>query len=390
MKHLLLTAALLLAAPALAHDTGHGDAGRYRLFVADAEAGRVTVTDLGQGEVAAFDLPAPTRLYLGPDGRHVWALSREAGAVRVIDSGRLTEDHGDHAAVVLHAPALTEAALSGEVPVHFNTGGDRVAIFWDGTGTATLHDVEGRATLARLETGQPHHGVAVPVGEATILTVAPEGEGLPDALALVDAAGAEALRIGCLNLHGEGKAGPFVAFGCEDGLAIFDTAASPPAARFVPYPADAPQGGMIRQLLSPAATLALVGNFGPDHLVVLDPTAEDGDFRFTPLPAPRMAFALTETGEVGFAILADGRLVRFSALTGAILAEAPGVTAAYAMDRGVIRPMMAVAGDRVAVSDPAQGSVVLVDAEDLAVIERIAIGGVPQSLVLLAAEAHHD
>lgn len=125
-------------------------------------------------------------------------------------------------------------------------------------------------------------------------------------------------------------------------MAIFDTAAIPPAARFVPYPADAPQGGMIRQLLSPAATLALVGNFGPDHLVVLDPTAGDGDFRFTALPAPRMAFALTETGEVGFAILADGRLLRFSALTGAIVAEAPGVTEAYTMDRGVIRPMIAV------------------------------------------------
>ncbi|NAZ38278.1 hypothetical protein [Rubellimicrobium sp. CFH 75288] len=327
---------------------------------------------------AAFDLPSPARLHLGPDGRHVWALSRAAGAVRLIDTGRVTEDHGDHEAVVLHSPALTDAALSGEVPVHFNTGGGRAAIFWDGTGTATLHDAEGRATLAVLETGKPHHGVAVPVGAGTILTVAPEGEGLPDALALVDAEGAEVLRIDCLNLHGEGKAGPFIAFGCEDGVAIFDTAAIPPAARFVPYPADAPQGGMIRQLLSPRATLALVGNFGPDHLVVLDPTAGDGDFRFTALPAPRMAFALTGTGEVGFAILADGRLLRFSALTGAILAEAPEVTAAYAMDRSVIRPMIAVAGDRVAISDPARGAVVLVDAGDLAVIECIAIGGAPR------------
>ncbi|MFN3938129.1 MAG: hypothetical protein ACK4KW_11185, partial [Gemmobacter sp.] len=169
MKRLLPTIALLLAAPALAHDSGHGEGDRYRLIVADAEAGRVTVADAGEGVHAAFDLPSPARLYLGPDGRHVWALSRAAGEVRLIDTGLRTEDHGDHAAVVLHAAALIDAAFAGEVPVHFNMGGDRVAIFWDGTGTATLHDAQGRATLARLETGKPHHGVAVPVGEMTIL-----------------------------------------------------------------------------------------------------------------------------------------------------------------------------------------------------------------------------
>lgn len=177
--HLLPTVALLLAAPALAHDTGHGEGDRYRLIVADAEAGRVTVADPGEGVRAAFDLPSPARLHLGPDGRHVWALSRAVGAVRLIDTGRVTEDHGDHSAIVLYTPALTDAALSGEVPVHFNTGGGRVAIVWDGTGTATLHDAERRATLAVLETGKPHHGVAMPVGAGTILTVAPEGEGLP-------------------------------------------------------------------------------------------------------------------------------------------------------------------------------------------------------------------
>ena len=400
MKHLLLTTTLVFAAPALAHGQGHShghghghdhdDAARYRLIVADADAPRVIVSDVGEGQTAAFDLASPARLYLGPDGRHVWAVSRAAGQVRLIDSGRAIEDHGDHSAVVLHTPSVTDSAFAGEAPVHFNFGPGRVAIFWDGTGTATLHDATGRETLATHETGRPHHGVAVPVGDMTIVTVAPDGEGLPDALALMDAAGAEVLRIDCLNLHGEGKAGNFIAFGCEDGVAIFDTSANPPTARFIAYPADAPQGGMIRQLLSPAGTLALVGNFGAEHIVIFDPMAEDGDFVFTPLPAARMAFALTDTGEIGFAILADGRLVRFSALTGRVLAEAPGVTAAYSMERGVIRPMMAVAGDLVAISDPAAGSVALVDGDDLAVIERVPVGGTPQSLVLMAAEADDD
>ena len=102
-----------------------------------------------------------------------------------------------------------------------------------------------------------------------------------------------------------------------------------------------------------------------------------------------MAFALDDAGNVGFAMLADGRMVRFSALTGQILGEAPGVTDAYAMERGIVRPMMAVAGDRVAVSDPATGQVVMLDAETLEIVDRIDVGGQPRSLLLLAAEADH-
>ena len=60
------------------------------------------------------------------------------------------------------------------------------------------------------------------------------------------------------------------------------------------------------------------------------------------------------------------------------------------MERGVVRPMIAVAGDRVAVSDPAAGQVVLVDAETLEVIDRLDIGGQPRSLLLLAAEVEHE
>jgi hypothetical protein len=56
---------------------------------------------------------------------------------------------------------------------------------------------------------------------------------------------------------------------------------------------------MIRQLPSPAGTLALVGNLGPEPVVILDPMSEDGDVVFTPLPAAQMTFARTDTGEIG-------------------------------------------------------------------------------------------
>ena len=82
--------------------------------------------------------------------------------------------------------------------------------------------------------------------------------------------------------------------------------------------------------------------------------------------------------------------MRFSALTGQMLGEMAGVTEAYSMERGVVRPMMAVAGDRVAVSDPASGQVVMLDAETLEVVDRLDVGGQPRPILLLAAEAEHD
>lgn len=391
MKRILaLTTALVIAGPAIADDEH-----RYRLLVADAEAPQVHVADIGVDATPfAFDLASPARLYLGPDGRHAWAVQRNAGRVQLIDTGLIEEDHGDHSAMILADPALLPVTASGERPVHFNMGGDRVAIFWDGTGVATLHDASVAAggdlsALQSIETGKPHHGVAVPIGDLTIATVAPEGEGLPDALAVMGPDGEELSRINCLNLHGEGKAAGYVAFGCEDGVAVFDTSVTPAQGRFVAYPDDAPDG-MVRTLLSPRDTLALVGNFGATYLTVFDPSSETGDFVFSELPAPRMAFALDEAGNVGFAMLADGRMVRFSALTGQMLGEASDVTEAYAMERGVVRPMMAVAGDRIAVSDPAAGQVVLLDAESLEVVDRLDVGGQPRPILLLAAEAEHD
>ena len=392
MKQVLtLAAALATAAPAIAQDHDL----RYRLIVADSETPQIHVVDAGDGgDPATVDVASPARLHLGPDDRHAWAVSYDAGQVQLLDTGVVEEDHGDHSAVILQPPALLPGTATGERPVHVNMDAARVAVFWDGAGAATLHDAAAAAEgdlapVKTIESAAPHHGVAVPVGEYTIATRAPEGEGLPDELAVLGPDGAALSRVDCLNLHGEGKAGGYVAVGCADGVAIFDTSITPPEGRFVAYPEEVPADGMIRHLLGPRDATALIGNWDATHMVIFDPSSETGDFAFAEFPAARMAWALDETGMEGFAMLADGRLVRFSALTGRILGEAAGVTDAYSMERGVTRPKMAVAGQRVAVSDPAAGEVVMVDAGTLETVARRDLGGAPQSLLLMTAEAAH-
>ena len=390
MKRLtpLLTAAgLALAAPASAHESQV-----WRLIVADAEDGAVAVHDLGAGEALRVSLPAPARLHAWREGTRVWLVQRETGAVSLLDTGLEIEDHGDHIAAEFGAPALLPGTFSGERPVHVNMWGDTVAVFFDGTGEAAVVSARamaaGEADPRMVATGAPHHGVAAPVpGGGLILSVPTEGEGLPDALRLVDAEGAEIARVSCPDMHGEGRAAGLVAFGCTDGIAVFDPAAG--TARHISAPEGLPEGA-VRTMLSPRDTAALVGSWGREGAVILDPQSEDGHFAHLSLPAPRMAWALDEAGFTGFAILSDGRLVRFDALTGAITAEAEGVTGPYSMERGVTRPTVAVAGGRVAVSDPAAGVVAILDAGDLSGIDRLPVGGTPHGVVLISAETAHD
>jgi len=384
----LTTAALLaVALPAAAHETQ-----AWRLIVADAEEGAVAVHDLGEGEALSVSLPAPARLHAGQDGTRVWMVQRDPGTVALLDTGLEIEDHGDHMAAAFGAPALLPGTFSGERPAHVNMLGDTVAVFFDDTGEAAIVSARamaaGEAAPRLVATNAPHHGIAAPVpGGGLILSVPTEGESLPDALRLVDAGGAEVATVACPGMHGEGRAAGLVAFGCTDGIAVFDPEAG--TARHIPAPEGLPEGA-VRTMLSPRDTAGLVGSWGSEGFVILDPQSEDGHFAHVSLPAPRMAWALDEAGFTGFAILSDGRLVRFDALTGEITAETEGVTGPYSMERGVVRPMVAVAGGRVGVSDPAAGVVALLNAGDLSGIDRLPVGGTPQGVVLLSAETAHD
>jgi hypothetical protein len=357
----------------------------YRAVVADAGSPLLRVVDLETGKVlASAELASPARLTAGEGRRMVFAAQGAAGEVRPVDTGIAFEDHGDHADITVKAPRILAPALKGAKPSHINHGGGMVAVFFDGDGAASL--IPEKAFIAgdlgraeRVATGTGHHGVAKPIGRALAISVPKEGENLPVAIALKQG-DAPPQSIDCPRLHGEGQSGRFTGFGCADGVAMFEETASGVVGRKLAYPASLPTGRMVRNLAGASGYSMLVGDFGADGMVVIDPGKADG-FSFLPLPARRIHFALdSRAGDKLFVLVEDGRLIKINPLTGATVAER-AVTGRYSMEAGVVRPRMSSVGDVVVVSNPAAAEIVVLDAETLAERRRIALAGAPFDVI---------
>jgi DNA-binding beta-propeller fold protein YncE len=365
----------------------------HRTLVADAQNGTVTVFETDSGQVLArYTLAGPARLHHSPSGRHALAVMGAAGQVRVVDTGVAVDDHGDHSDVAVSAPALLDVQLAGPKPSHVNSGDGRVVVFFDGDGTS--HAIP-EAALAKgdlgqtsvIRTGTGHHGVAKPLAGMIAVSVPQAGETLPVAIAIAAPDGALSQNVPCPRLHGEGRSARFTAFGCADGIAVYEEGKAGVTARHLPYPASLPAGRMVRNLRGAGGFALLVGDFGPDGMVAIDPTRADG-FTFLPLPARRMAFDLDAGGSDRlFVLLEDGQLLVINALTGATERQA-AVTGRYSMEQGVIRPRMVVRAGRVLVTDPARGEVVVLDAATLAERRRLAVGGTPGDVLAVGATGH--
>jgi hypothetical protein len=272
----------------------------------------------------------------------------------------------------------------GPRPSHVNRGEGRLAVFFDGEGRATLAGA-GLAQPISLATARPHHGVAVPLpGGFTAISVAGATDGAPPiGLAVLDAAGTERARAEtCPRLHGEGRTGATLGFGCADGVLLLDQRSL--AFRHLPSP---PEAGprMVRNLAGGADFRLLFGDFGPDAMVVIDP--DSGAFRQVDLPARRLHFAMDPAAAAqGFVLTEDGTLHRVNTLLARIEASAPAVRR-YSLEGGaaVPRPRLAVAGGRVLVSDPAAGRLLVMDAATLAPQRSLALGGAPFDVLAIAA-----
>ncbi|HWV22245.1 MAG TPA: zinc metallochaperone AztD [Devosia sp.] len=383
---LIFTSLLLataLTAPVLADEVT-----AWRLFVGDHAEGKVTALDAASGEtLGTFALKSPASLVASASGDAVFAVQGAGGQVSAIRSGIAIDDHGDHGDIALSEPALVDAVIEGEKPAHFVEHGGKVALFFDGSGRVDLFSPrqwteEGKVTVSQLDSGTPHHGLAVPWGDFTLVSTAnAEDEKKPRiGLNVIDAAGDLVGEThACPDLHGEAASGNLLIVGCGDGVLVVSGSGEPQVKK-LDY-AGLPEG-KTTTLIGGQGMQYFLGNYGADKVVIIDP-AEAAPYRLVDLPTRRVHF-VADPARPKFAYIftEDGFLRQLDVVRGELV-QALKVTEPYSMDGdwSLPRPRIAVAGDRVAVTDPLKGVVHLVDVADFALAGDIPVEGAPYNIV---------
>ncbi|WP_449396677.1 zinc metallochaperone AztD [Devosia riboflavina] len=385
MRHIFtsLLLATALTAPALADDVI-----AWRLFVGDHAEGRVTALDALNGEtLGSFALKSPASLVTSQSGEAVFAVQGAGNQVSAIRSGIAIDDHGDHGDIEVSEPTLVEAVITGEKPAHFVEHDGKVALFFDGSGKVDLFSPhewadEGKVTATQLDSGTPHHGLAVPWGDFTLVSTAnAEDEKKPRiGLNVLDASGNLVGEThACPDLHGEAASGNLLIIGCGDGVLIVSGSGEPQVTK-LDY-SGLPEG-KTTTLIGGQGIQYFLGNYGADKVVIIDP-AEAAPYRLVELPTRRVHF-VTDSVRPKFAYIftEDGFLRQLDVVSGELV-QSVKVTEPYSMDGewSLPRPRIAVAGDQVAVTDPLKGVVHLVDVADFALAGEIAVEGAPYNIV---------
>lgn len=377
-----------LAATALTTPAFADDISAWRLFIADHAEPSVTALDLATGDtLATFPLASPAVLYTTHSGTAVYAVQGAGNQVSAIASGIHIHDHGDHGDIDITDPTLIEAAIAGEKPVHFVEHGGKIALFFDAEGkTRIVSETDwlagGDLAPTEFDSGAPHHGVAVPWGDYTIVSVPNPADptALPIGVNVLDASGAVVGDLhACPDLHGEASSGNMLAIACAEGLLIV-TGSGVPEITLLPY-AGLPEGKSTT-LLGGVGLQYFLGNYGADKLVTIDPSAEN-PFRLIDLPTRRVHFAADPVRpKFAYVFTEDGQLRQLDVLKGEIV-QSVTITEPYSMDGewSLPRPRIAVAGDVVAVTDPNQSQVHLIDIATFTETGTIPVAGAPYNIV---------
>lgn len=381
---LLAAAGGLFVVPAFADP-----AAPWRIAVADHEDPVVRLIDVADGrEVGRFATQAPAVLRLGTSGTVVYAIQGEAGLVQAIDSGIAFEDHGDHHDLAVAPPRLLDARLQGAKPSHFVTGQGQIAVFFDGEGrTARVREADflaGKETPRWFDTSAPHHGVAAPAGDHTLVSVPNAGDAsaLPDHIRVLDSEGrAVGQDYACPGLHGEAVSVSLKAIACRTGLLLVTITSSGPVIEHLPYDPALPEG-KATTLAGGTSLHYFLGNYGPSAVVLIEPGA-DPAYRLIELPSRRVTFGIDPLrSENAYVVTEDGRLHRLDVIAGTIAASA-GLTRPYSMDGhwNDPRPRLAFAGDDLLLTDPLAGVVRVIDPVSLTERRVIPIDGKPYTIV---------
>ena len=394
-----LTLALAFSGPAaLADEAGLA---AWRLFVADHTAPTVRVIDALDGDLLdSFTLAGPARLHRTSSGETVFAVQGAAGRVDAIATGIAFHEHGDHADIDVDDAGLLHLHIEGARPAHLAERQGIVAQWFDGEDAVRIFSE--KAALAEkpeartVGIGTAHHGVAVPYQNHVVASIADPDDAsrLPVGARILDLDGGTVGEdAACPGLHGSAGSGSLHALACDTGLLLIRQEGDAPAISHLPWPASLPEGSS-STLIGGVGLQYFIGDYGPDRVVVIDPSEGENGFRQVELPARRVDFAVDPIRpRFAYVATADGRLHKIDVLDGAIVGSL-ALTGPYSLegDRNAARPRIAVAGDNVVVSDPLAGKLHLVDAASFAKASEIAVEGTPSAIVAVggagAVHAH--
>ena len=347
-----------------------------------------------EGDVATNYRPSVS---VGSDDRHVYLNQGDFGLTQILDAGSWGQAHGDHSHYYTKEPSLRELVLKGKKPSHVVSHDDRTAVFYDGTGAATVFRDAG-LTIGKLDKTEvdagtgAHHGVAIALEESIMISIAQDGEAAGVSVRSADGSKELARHENCPGLHGEatvhGEDDDTVIFGCADGvLAVTGTEAEhiknptqDDEQRVSSFTVGGDEEGPRSHLV--------VGNYGAESLGVID--LETKKLSEVKIGTDYSGRARTADGDVAV-LTTDGRLRVINPETGKETATIEVLDKfTIPEDWKISTPKVAVVGDQAFVTDPAKQVVIPVDLETEKVGEHVALTAEPNNLVPVNAAGADD
>lgn len=395
MRRLILGASVLAIAATLGSaalaDEDARDVTAWRLFVADHADPVVRVIDALDGDVLdSFTVKGPAALHRSSSGETVFAVQGEQGEVHAIKTGIAFHDHGDHADIDVDDPELLHVHIEGSKPAHFIEVQGNIAQWFDGEDEVRVFSekavLDEKLEVRTADVVAAHHGVGVPYQHHVVVSI-PNPEDASKRPVGARVVGFDGNTVGediaCPGLHGSAGSGSLYALACDTGLLLIrQEGGGAPTIEHLPYAASLPEGSS-STLIGGRGLQYFIGNYGPDRIVVIDPSEGENGFQLVQLPTRRVHFAVDPIrSRFAYVITEDGQLHKVDVLEGKIT-QSIKLTDPYSMDGhwNDPRPRIAVAGDDVVVTDPLNAKLHLVNAETFKTAGEIAVEGKPFNIV---------
>ncbi len=393
------------------HDDDHA-AAVGRLIIADQAEAHVSVIDLTDDSVdsGAFAVAAPrAAVYPSPTNRYAFVLARgpedDDDRIHVFDGGLFLVEHGDHHDLISQPVSRLSVEIAEERPIHFVNSHGWTAIFSDARGLVFLfeeHDmIEGSGDYEPLvlDAG-PQHGAALAISHDHIIVTTknpdfPENsdDSLPvgvEVRDLNDNVVYDASNRSCPGMHGESHNAHGVLFGCTGGVLFLHAHDGEYEHDFITNPPEMREDARIGSVYGHHDLDHFFGSasyydgdgFASDGIWLIDLVAGSMERVFDDAA---LAAAIDSHGETLFLLGADGLLYALDAHDGDVLHSAEMVAASEAG-----RPAMIIVGEQIFITDPADGHVLMVDADSLEVVEEWHVGGAPGALAFVGIIEEDD